>query len=67
MTTTAEAVRAIESSLDKGEVALPASELALTDLPQPQLKPNKIEKTPYTPQLDEAVAFFDEVKDSAVA
>ena len=33
LATTAEAVRAIESSLDKGEVSLPASELALPDLP----------------------------------
>lgn len=33
LATTAEAVRAIESALDKDEVSLPASELALLDLP----------------------------------
>ena len=57
--------RSIESSLDKGVVALPEKVIRQPELQQQDLPdPRKISKTPYTEAIDGVANLFTEVRES---
>ncbi len=57
----------IESSLDKGPISLSDDDLARPTLTEKEFKQPKISKTPYTSEIEAAIAFYDDVVDSEVA
>ena len=67
MTKTAALVRQIESSLDRGLVGLPYAELEHPELAEREVKEPTIDKTPYSAEIESALSFFDEVRDSDLA
>ena len=57
----------IENSLDRGIVGLPRQALTYPQITQRQAQTPKLEKTPYTEQIESLDTFFEEVVNSDIA
>ena len=64
---TADKIREIEASLDKGLIGLSQSEIGRPEMAELKVAEPKIDKTPYTAEINELTSFFHEIRDSELA